>query len=169
MTLDQYLLNIGLLAFILISNLGARKMSSLRLLLPVLIAAVCGGLFLTDVPTAGNDVQLEAIGISAGIALGVAAGFFMRVEVRDGVTMLRAGWPYALLWLIVIGGRMLFAYGADHWFPAQIADFSMSARITGAPAWAAAFILMALVMVVARVATTALRAWPLRPWRAVSR
>ncbi|ANF30736.1 hypothetical protein A0130_02715 [Leifsonia xyli] len=169
MTVDQYLLNIGLLAFILISNLGARKVSSLRLLLPVLIAAVCGGLFLTDVPTAGNDVLLEAIGIGAGMALGVAAGFFMRADVRDGVTVLRAGWSYALLWIVVIGGRMLFAYGADHWFPAQIADFSMSARITGAPAWAATFILMALAMVVARVATTTLRTWPLRPWRATTR
>lgn len=163
MTVDQYLLNLGLLAFVLISNLGARKASRTRLLLPVAIAAVCAAVFLRDVPTAGNDVTLDLIGIAAGTGLGVAAGLLVRVERREGTTVLRAGWAYAVLWTLVIGGRMLFAYGADHWFGAQIARFSMSAQITGASAWTAALILMALVMVVARVASTAVRTAMLKP------
>jgi hypothetical protein len=52
---------------------------------------------------------------------------------------------------------MLFAYGADHWYSRQIGEFSMTHQITGADAWTAAFVLMALAMVVTRVAVTAAR------------
>ena len=65
--------------------------------------------------------------------------------------VMRAGLAYAALWIAVIGGRILFAYGADHWFPRAIGRFSMTHQITGADAWTAAFILMALVMVLVRV------------------
>jgi hypothetical protein len=72
--------------------------------------------------------------------------------------VMRAGSAYAALWVAVIGGRMLFAYGADHWFPVAIGRFSMTHQITGADAWTAAFVLMALSMVIARVAASGLLA-----------
>jgi hypothetical protein len=49
---------------------------------------------------------------------------------------------------------MVFAYGADHWFTAAIATFSRAHQITGAQAWTAAFILMAITMLVARALVT---------------
>jgi hypothetical protein len=73
----------------------------------------------------------------------------------DPALVMRAGAAYAILWIAVIGGRMLFAYGADHWFPAAIGRFSMTHQITGADAWTAALILLSLSMVLARVATSA--------------
>jgi hypothetical protein len=51
-----------------------------------------------------------------------------------------------------------FAYGADHWFGPAVGRFSMTHAITGAGAWTAAFVLMALCMVVVRVAGTGLAA-----------
>ena len=65
---------------------------------------------------------------------------------------MRAGLGYAALWIAVIGGRILFAYGAENWFSREIAHFSRDHVITGADAWTAAFIIMALTMVVVRVA-----------------
>jgi hypothetical protein len=73
---------------------------------------------------------------------------------RGGRLVMRAGAAYAALWIAVIGGRCVFAYGADHWFGRQIGEFSITHQITGADAWTAAFILMALAMVVVRVAAT---------------
>jgi hypothetical protein len=49
---------------------------------------------------------------------------------------------------------MLFAYGAAHWYGRAIGTFSRAHQITGSGAWAAAFVLMALAMVVTRVAAT---------------
>jgi hypothetical protein len=155
MSTTQYLLNAGLLAFVLWANLGTRAVSRSRSTLPLLLVGVAAAVFLRDVPTAGNDLGLELAGVAAGAVLGLVAAALVRVD-RDltGRPVVHAGAAYAALWTAVIGGRCLFAYGADHWFPRTIGEFSMTHRITGADAWTAAFILMALAMVVVRVAAT---------------
>ncbi|GAA5028000.1 hypothetical protein GCM10023258_23180 [Terrabacter aeriphilus] len=156
MSTAQYALNLGLLLYILATNLGTRPVTKRRMLLPVVLVAVAAGFFLRDVPTSGNDGTLELLGIAVGAVLGVVAGLLVRVrQGADGRLHTEAGAPYAFLWVIVIGGRVLFAYGADHWFSRDIAAFSVEHQITGAGAWTAAFVLMALTMVLARVAVTA--------------
>jgi hypothetical protein len=155
MSTTQYLLNAGLLAFVLWANLGTKAVDRRRFTLPLLLVAVAAGVFLRNVPTAGNDLGLELAGVAAGAVLGLVAAALVRVH-RDttGRLVMRAGAAYAALWIAVIGGRCVFAYGADHWFGRAIGEFSMTHRITGADAWTAAFILMALAMVVVRVAAT---------------
>jgi hypothetical protein len=153
----QYALNLGLLAFVLWTNLGTRALAPARLLLPLVVVAGVAAGFLGHVPTVGGDVALEATLTVAGLVLGAGAGLLVRVD--DGPTgpVMRAGAAYAALWILVIGGRMAFAYGADHWFTRQLVTFSIEHRITGADAWTAGFVLMALAMVVTRVAVTAAR------------
>jgi hypothetical protein len=93
--------------------------------------------------------------------LGLVAGLLVRVRPSagpGGEPLMSAGGWYAALWTSVIGGRMLFAYGADHWFTGWIGRFSYEHRITGADAWTAAFVLMALAMVLTRVAVTVVAA-----------
>jgi hypothetical protein len=155
MSTTQYLLNAGLLVFVLWANLGTRAVDRARFTLPLLLVAVAAGVFLRDVPTAGNDLGLELAGVAAGSVLGLVAAALVRVD-RDatGRLVMRAGAAYAALWIAVIGGRCVFAYGADHWFGRQIGEFSMTHEITGADVWTTAFILMALAMVVVRVAGT---------------
>lgn len=155
MSTTQYALNAGLLAFVLWANLGSRALTPLRTLAPLALVAVAAVAFLRDVPTTGNDLRLELVGAGAGVLLGLVAATLVRVHHdRAGRLVARAGAAYALLWIAVIGGRCAFAYGADHWFPRAIGEFSMRHQITGAGAWTAAFVLMALAMVVARVAGT---------------
>ena len=155
MTTTQYLLNAGLLAFVLWANLGTRVVNRARFTLPLLLVAVAAAVFLRNVPTIGHDVELELVGVGVGAVLGLVAAALVRVE-RDGRgrLVLRAGVAYAALWIAVIGGRCVFAYGAEHWFGRAVGEFSMTHQITGSDAWTAAFILMSLTMVVARVAAT---------------
>ena len=157
MTTSQYLLNAGLLAYILASNLGAHAVTRRRMTLPLVLVAVAAAVFLRSIPTLGNDLVLELIAVAAGVGLGVLAGLLVRVRNDGGRLFTSAGTPYAALWVFVIGGRVLFAYGADHWYARAIAEFSMRHQITGADAWTCAFVLMALSMVLARVAVTAAR------------
>jgi hypothetical protein len=149
-------LNLGLLAFILLTNVGTHRLTRGRLALPVVLVAVAAVVILRDVPTLGNDDVLELVGVAAGVALGVVAGLLVKVR-RDpsGDLVMTAGALYAGLWTAVIGGRVLFAYGADHWFTQRIGLFSFEHQITGADAWTAAFVLMALAMVLTRVVVTA--------------
>ncbi len=159
MSVAQYGLNLGLLVYVLATNVGTRRLTRTRLTLPVVLVALAAAVFLRDVPTRGNDTTLELVGTLAGVVLGVTAGVLVRVvPARAGRLVTTAGAAYATLWVAVIGGRMLFAYGADHWFSRSIARFSFQHGITGADAWTATFVLMALAMVLTRVLVTAVRA-----------
>ena len=158
MSTGQYLLNLLLLAWILSSNLGTRALTRRRITLPLFVVAVAGWGYLKDAPTLGNDGRLELAVLAVGVALGALAAFTVRVRREGDRVLATAGAAFAALWLVVIGGRVLFAYGADHWFPRAIGQFSRDHLITGADAWTAAFVLMALAMVVARLAVTGLRA-----------
>ena len=73
MSTSQLILNAALLAFVLLTNLGTRRVTTQRLLLPLVLVAVAGCAFLRDVPTAGGDGRLELVGALTGVALGMAA------------------------------------------------------------------------------------------------
>ncbi|MGI8415091.1 MAG: hypothetical protein ACR2P2_02565 [Nakamurella sp.] len=159
MSTVQYALNLGLLVYILASNLGHRRLSPARLVVPVVLVVIAGWVFLRGIPTRGHDLQLEVVGLVVGAMLGVLAGLLVGVRrTPAGELLTRAGAAYAVLWIVVIGGRVAFAYGAEHWFAQTIGRFSMTHQITGADAWTGAFVLMALAMVLVRVLVTATRA-----------
>ena len=155
MSTTEYLLNAVMLAFILITNHGCTTLPRRRNMLPLVLAGVLSVVFLLHMPTIGHDVALEVTGAVAGVILGVVAALAVRLALRpDGSVEATAGGAFAGLWVLAIGGRMVFAYGADHWFPLAIATFSRTHEITGAPAWTAAFILMAVTMLATRALVT---------------
>lgn len=156
MTTTQWILNGALLAWVLLRNLGSRPVDRAMFALPLLMVAVAGGLFLRDLPTAGNDLTLEGLGAGAGLLLGVLATALTRFDRREGRLVVRAGAAFAALWIAVIGGRVLFAEWATGSGARAVGEFSMRHAITGADAWTCAFVLMALAMVVGRMASTAL-------------
>jgi hypothetical protein len=55
-------------------------------------------------------------------------------QTGDGPLVTIAGTSYAAVWIAAVGGRLLFACGASHWFAPQIASFSRSAGIDGSAA-----------------------------------
>lgn len=151
MSTAQWILNATLLVWVLTRNIGTRRVTALTFLVPLLVVAVAGGWFLRDVPTAGHDTTLELVGLGAGVLLGVGAAASTRMFRRDGILVVRAGAGFAGLWIAVIAGRALFAEWATHGGARPVGEFSMRHQITGADAWTAAFVLMALAMVSARL------------------
>lgn len=155
MSTAQWLLNFALLAFVLGRNLGVRPVTAGTFLVPAVVVLAAAAGFLRDVPTAGNDVALEAGGTVVGLALGLGSALLTRVHAREGRLVVSAGAGFAALWIVVVGGRVTFAEWATHGGSRAVAEFSVRHQITGAEAWTAAFVLMALAMVVARYAVTA--------------
>jgi hypothetical protein len=154
-----YLLSLGILAFVLKTGLGTRELSRRRFTLPLAIVAVAGVLYLRAIPAAAADITLITVPGAAGVLFGLAAGALMKVgKTGDGSLVTVAGTAYAAVWIAAIGSRLLFAYGASHWFAPQVASFSRSAGIDSSAAYTAAFVIMALAMVLTRVAVTAVRA-----------
>jgi hypothetical protein len=159
MTTAEWILNCSLLGWVLLRNLGTRPVTRATYLVPLAVVVVAAGIYLRDVPGDGNDHLLELAGIAAGVVFGLAATAGTRL-LRDpaGRLVARAGAAFAAVWVIAIGGRIAFAELATHsWGPA-VGRFSIAHQITGADAWRAAFVLMALSMVLTRVAATALGA-----------
>lgn len=160
MSTEECILNLGLLGFVLYSQYGSHPLTRRRFLLPLLIVGVAAWLFIPGAPTIGGDLNLELAGVAAGVVFGLLAGWLVNVDrdIATGLIVARAGLAYAALWVAVIGGRMLYAWAATNVWSQQVTQFSIDHQITGAPAWKAAFVLMALTMVIVRVAVTAARA-----------
>jgi hypothetical protein len=154
--------------------MGRHQLTARRLVLPILAAGIVGYHYMQSIPTVGGDLDFEIILSLSGVIGGVAAALLMRVE-RDGQTgsiVTQAGLAYAALWIIVFGGRLAFAWGATHLWSHQVEQFSVQHAITSSAAWTAAFVLMALSMVVARTAIVGARALLLDrplPLRSVAR
>lgn len=164
MTLTDVLLAIGILAVVLISDLGTRKLGLHRILRPIIASGVTVALYLHTIPTGGNDLYLELAGGAIGIACGLVSIRTIKVSrAADGELLTRAGLAYALLWIATVGGRLAFGYGAQHVFPAAVHSFMLNHNITTPNAITAAFILMILAEVSTRTISLTVRSHRTRP------
>jgi hypothetical protein len=149
-----------LLAAVLEADLGRhRKIGKFRLLRPLGIAAGIIPLYLKAVVTEGHGLDLELGLALAGIVLGLVATFLMTVY-RSPTTqrpVSRVGFPYAALWIIVIGARAAFSYGSDHWFSSGLAHW-MATNHVSVDAITDALIFMAVAMLLTRTIGMGIRA-----------
>jgi hypothetical protein len=81
---------------------------------------------------------------------------------KTGRPATRAGFPYGLVWTIVIAARVAFSYGSVHWFGPSLNRWMLHHDVTSA-ALTDALIFMALAMILTRVIAMSLRARALPP------
>ncbi|MFD5510700.1 hypothetical protein ACFWIB_23430 [Streptomyces sp. NPDC127051] len=156
MTTTTWITDIALI-LIVFRQLREGPLTPKSYLLPLGIVTFVGFSYLDTVPTGGNDLVLIGALMGVGAALGIGGGVFTWMRRADGHVLIKAGFVSAALWVIGMGARLGFQLWVDHGGAADIARFSVDHRITGAQAWVAALVLMALTEVVTRLATIFLR------------
>jgi hypothetical protein len=157
---EAMIVNGVVLATVLATDLGpARKIGAMRLLRPVIAAAVIIPLFVSRPVTHGTGLAVEIAGAIAGLLGGLAAAALMGVyrSPQTGQPVSRAAVPYAIFWVVVIGARAAFSYGAGHWFQGPLVSWAIANQVTVA-AITDGLIFMAIAMVLVRTIGLGVRA-----------
>jgi len=95
---------------------------------------------------------------ATGAALGVLCALTTHLRRdADSVAFAWAGVLAAILWVVGIGCRMIFAFASDHGAGPAITRFSTTHSITSADAWVAALVMMALAEATARLVVLRMR------------
>lgn len=156
MDASVWIVNIAVLGSVLGTDLGRRKVSRGRLLRPAIVAAVIVPMYVKNPAASGDGLVLELAGTALGLLLGLAAAALLKVrrDAASGEVYTHAGAPYAALWTAVIGARLLFVYGANHWFTNQLGRWMYQHQIT-VNALTDALVVMAIAMLLGRTGTLA--------------
>lgn len=150
MNTTGYIINSLLVLFVLL-QIRERKLTRSNFLFPLLCVGISVHEFLHTIPSSGNDLTLIGVCIAGGALLGGGAAVATHLRADEhGDTLSKAGVAAAILWVVGVGGRLVFAYASEHGAGPSITSFSIHNQITGADAWTAALVTMALAEVLAR-------------------
>jgi len=147
------IVNLAVLAAVLLADLGTRTITWRRVLRPVIVAAIAVAVFVGSPQTSGAGFDLELGGLAGGLLLGSVASHLLmaiRRDPRTGEQVSVAGVGYAAFWIVVIGARLVFTYGANHWYSHPLGQWLAANAVTVA-ALTDALILFAIGLVLARV------------------
>ena len=157
MSVTDYVIDI-LLILVIFRQVRPHELTPRAALLPLVLLAVAGIVYLRPFTLRGNDLALILILAAVGIVLGALSGLADRIwwdEQRR--LMFRAGAISVITWVAGMGFRFWFAYYAYHSGGPAVARFSLRHDISGADIWTTALVLMAFGQVLARLAVLQVR------------
>jgi len=132
MPADIWIVNLLILAVVLLTDIGHRKVGWGRLVRPFVVALLIVPLFVKSPQLSGNGLLLEGVLLVLGALLGVVGAFSLMRMSRgeDGEVFSNAGRGYAAFWVLVIGARLVFSYGAYHWYTSSLGHWMLTNHIT---------------------------------------
>jgi len=151
LSVTDYVIDVLLVAVIL-RQVRPHELTVRSALLPLLLLAAAGAVYLRSFTLRGNDLVLIVVLCAAGIALGGLSGLADRLWDDSGGRLIAQAGPVSVgAWVLGMGFRFAFDYYANHSGARSVVRFSIRHDISGAGSWTAALVLMAFGQVLARV------------------
>jgi hypothetical protein len=156
-SVTDYVIDI-LLILVIFRAVRPHPLTPRAALLPLILLAVAGIIYLRPITLRGNDLALILILTAVGIVLGVLSALPDRLwRDQDQQLLSRAVAVSVIVWIIGMGFRFGFAYYAYHGGGPAVARFSVQHDLSGANIWTTALVLMAFGQVLARLAVLQVR------------
>ena len=157
MSITDYVIDI-LLILVIFRAVRPHPLTPRAALLPVILLAVAGIIYLRPITLRGNDLALILILTAVGIVLGVLSALPDRIwRGQDQQLLSRAVAVSVIVWIIGMGFRFGFAFYAYHGGGPAVARFSAQHALSGANIWTTALVLMAFGQVLARLGVLQIR------------
>jgi hypothetical protein len=149
MTTKDIILIAAIFAYVVITQVGTHRFDRRQIVLPLAVVIGVAAGHLRKLPPGGHNLLLALLG-ALGVVFGFAALAFIRISTGpDGRWITQAGVACTLVWLITMGGQLIFGYGAQHWYTASLGHWMASNHLSP-DVWTGGFALMAMTMVAAR-------------------
>jgi hypothetical protein len=157
MTTTDYLIDSALVLLVLL-QIKERKLTTQAIVRPIVIVGIAVLNYFHNIPTAGNDLVLISVLALTGLTIGIASALTVHMRSGDqGDVLARAGWASACFWVLGMGSRFAFLIWITHGGASSITSFSAAHSITSGAAWTDALLSMAVLEVVGRSLTMAVR------------
>jgi hypothetical protein len=156
-SVTDYVIDI-LLILVIFRAVRPHRLTPRAALLPLVLLAIAGLIYLRPVTLRGNDLALILILAAVGVVLGVLSGLADRIWPDErGRLWSRAVAISVIAWVAGMGFRFAFAYYAYHGGGPAVARFSVQHDLSGANIWTTALVAMAFGQVLARLAILQIR------------
>jgi hypothetical protein len=159
MTLQIWILIAAVFAAVVLTRLGRHRHTRRQRILTLSVVTVLLIKYVRGMPTTGNDLALElgCVAVGALFGVGMLAATSVSRDETSGQVWVRAGFAYLVLWVIMLGTRVAFAYSATGWARSDIERFFASNHLSSA-AVTPAFVLMTVGSLIVVAIGTGLRA-----------
>jgi hypothetical protein len=149
---SAYWLNLIVLAAVLQSDIGRHRVTWFRVLRPAVTALILVPFFFKGASGSGNGLALEIAGTVVGLLLGYLASLPMSFEWDPAKQRAysRGGWAFFLAWAALTGAKLLYSYGAIHWYGHAMGRLMYQNHISE-EALRAAFIFLSIASAISRV------------------
>jgi hypothetical protein len=159
MTLQIWILIAAVFVAVVLTRLGRHRYTRRQRMLTLAVVALLLLKYVRGMPTASNDLALEVGFLAVGVLFGVGmlAATSVGRDETSGEVWVRAGLAYLMLWVIMLGTRVAFAYSATGWARSDIGRFFATNHLSSA-AVTPAFVLMTIGSLIVVAIGTGLRA-----------
>jgi hypothetical protein len=159
MTLQVWILIAAVFAAVVLTRLGRHRYTRRQRILTLAVVVVLLLKYVRGMPTTGDDLALElgCVAVGALFGVGMLAATSVGRDDTSGQVWVRAGLAYLVLWVVMLGTRVAFAYSSTGWARSDIGHFFATNHLSSG-AVTPAFVLMTIGSLVVVTIGTAIRA-----------